>query len=186
MLHSIARRNIGRLRPAWIMRDRPIVSSLDQGKTSVTEASVVVEDHPIGTVSRQLYGHFAEHLGRCRPHMGAEALQVELDAEIAGPFGSPALTATASRTGGGVAVTLINRQYGGRPITANIYAAGIVSSSWLLTADSSNAVNDLASPERVSPRRLAVEGSLTGRCTVTMPPHSMATIEFAASGATGV
>ena len=91
----------------------------------------------------------------------------------------------ASSTGGGIAVTLINRQYGGRPITANIYPAGIVSSSWLLTAESSNAVNDLASPERVSPRRLAVEISGTGRCTVTMPPHSMATIEFAATGSTG-
>ena len=117
-----------------------------------------------------------------RPHMGAEALPVEVTAEPAGPFGCPGLSATASGRPGRVAVTLINREYR-RSVNANIRAPGSVSSSRLLTADSPNAVNDPANPERVSPRRLAVNDSGDGGWTVTMPPHSMATIEFSADGA---
>jgi len=115
--------------------------------------------------------------------MGAEALQVEVTADSAGAFGRPAVSATASGHLGGVAVTLINREYR-RPIVVNIEAAGNVVSSWLLTADTPNAVNDLANPERVSPQRLAVDGSRAGRYNVTLPPHSMATVEFATNGAT--
>ncbi|MGD0248915.1 MAG: alpha-N-arabinofuranosidase, partial [Candidatus Limnocylindrales bacterium] len=31
----------------------------------MADASVLVHDQPIGTISPRLYGHFAEHLGRC-------------------------------------------------------------------------------------------------------------------------
>jgi alpha-N-arabinofuranosidase len=37
---------------------------LSRGKASVTEVSIMVEDQPLGTISRRLYGHFAEHLGQ--------------------------------------------------------------------------------------------------------------------------
>ena len=145
---------------------------------NVLQAVVVTQG--TACVKTPTYHAFSMH----RPHMGAEALQVEVTAQSAGPFGGPTLSATASGRAGGIAVTLINRDHR-RPVTANIHAAGIVSSSWLLTADSPNAVNDPASPDRVSPRRLAVDGSPGGRCAVTMPPHSMATIEFTTDGATG-
>jgi alpha-N-arabinofuranosidase len=118
-----------------------------------------------------------------QPHMGADALQVEVEAESAGPFGRPALSATASGHSGGVAVTLINREYRS-PLVVNIETAGDFVSGWLLTAETPSAVNDPANPERVSPQRMVVDGSRAGRCTVTLPPHSMATVEFASSGAT--
>jgi alpha-N-arabinofuranosidase len=140
--------------------------------------AVVVTDGPT-CVKTPTYHALWMH----QPHMGAEALEVEVTAESAGPFGRPGLSATASAHSGGVAVTVINREYR-RPIVVNIEAAGNVVSGWLLTADTPNAVNDPANPERVSPGRLAVDGSRTGRYNVTLPPHSMATVEFATSGAT--
>jgi alpha-N-arabinofuranosidase len=139
--------------------------------------AVVVTDGPTCVKTPTYYA-----LWMHRPHMGAEALQVDVEAGPAGPFGRPALSATASGRSDGVAVTLINREYR-RPIVAGIQSAGNVASSWVLTADSPNAVNDPAHPERVSPRRLAVDCSRAGRCTITLPPHSMATIEFATNGA---
>ena len=139
--------------------------------------AVIVTDGPT-CVKTPTYHALSMH----RPHIGAEALQAEVEAESAGPFGRPALSATASGRSGGVAITLVNREYR-RPIAATVQAAGRVTSSWLLTADSPNAVNDRDNPERVSPRRLDVDHSRAGRCTVTLPPHSMATIEFATNGA---
>jgi alpha-L-arabinofuranosidase len=114
--------------------------------------------------------------------MGAEALQVEVTADSAGAFGGPSLSATASGCPGRAAVTVINREYR-RSVTVNTRAVGVVSSSRLLTAESPDAGNDPANPERVAPRRLVVDDSRAGRCTVTLPPDSMATIEFATNGA---
>jgi len=117
-----------------------------------------------------------------RPHIGAEALPVVVAAEPAGPFAKPGLSATASRRPGSLAVTVINRLYE-RTVTVNIRATGRVSSSRLLTADSPNAVNDPTNPERVSPRPLTVDDTHPGRCTVQIPAHSMATIEFSTTAA---
>jgi len=117
-----------------------------------------------------------------RPHMGAQALQVEVTTDTAGGFGGPALSATASSRPGRVAVTMINRTYG-QSVTANIRAQGTIESSWVLTAESPNLGNDSLKPDRVAPRRLIVDGSRTGRCSATLPPHSMTTIEFATDGA---
>jgi alpha-L-arabinofuranosidase len=117
-----------------------------------------------------------------RPHIGAEALPVVVAAEPAGPFAKPGLSATASRQPGSLAVTVINRLYE-RTVTVNIRATGRVSSSRLLTADSPNAVNDPTNPERVSPRPLTVDDTHPGRCTVQIPAHSMATIEFSTTAA---
>jgi alpha-N-arabinofuranosidase len=139
--------------------------------------AVVVTDGP-ACVKTPTYHALALH----RPHMGAEALQVEVKAEPAGPFGRPGLSATASARNGSVAVTIINRDFR-RPTTATVLASGAVSSGRLLTADSPNAVNDPAGGDRVSLRRLAVERSEPGRVDVTLPPHSMATIEFTQHGA---
>jgi alpha-N-arabinofuranosidase len=139
--------------------------------------AVVVTDGP-ACVKTPTYHALALH----RPHMGAEALQVEVEAEPAGTFGRPGLSATASARNGNVAVTIINRVFR-RPTTATVLASGAVSSSRLLTANSPNAVNDPAGADRVSLRRLAVERSEPGHVDVTLPPHSMATIEFTQHGA---
>lgn len=139
--------------------------------------AVVVTDGP-ACVKTPTYYALSMH----RPHMGAEALQVEVEAEPAGPFGRPALSATASTRSGDVAVTVINKDYRD-PISANIALTGHVSSAWLLSADSSNAVNDPSQPDRVSMRPLSVGDARGGGRTVTLPPHSMATIVFAANGA---
>jgi alpha-N-arabinofuranosidase len=129
-------------------------------------------------VKTPTYHAFSLH----RPHIGAEALQVEVVASAAGPFGGPAVSATASGRPGRVTVTIINRDYG-LPATVTIQAGGDVVSSLILAGDSPAAVNDPSNPDRVSPRRLPTAGSRPGSCTVTMPAHSMATIEFAEHGA---
>jgi hypothetical protein len=50
------------------LRSRPgsaLEPGAPKGNESVTEASVTIEDQPLGAISRRLYGHFAEQLGRC-------------------------------------------------------------------------------------------------------------------------
>lgn len=113
-----------------------------------------------------------------RAHAGAEALQVEVDAEAIGP-GVAALSATASSGPRGIAVTILNRDYL-RPTTVDIRASGRASSCLLLAAESADSANDATTPERVVPGNLAFDSSAAGRCSVTLPPHSMATIEFMA------
>ncbi|MGA3057339.1 MAG: alpha-L-arabinofuranosidase C-terminal domain-containing protein [Candidatus Limnocylindrales bacterium] len=139
--------------------------------------AVVMTDGPV-CVRTPTYHALALH----RAHMGADALQVEIRAGESRSSGQPALSATASTRGEGIAVTLINRDIE-RATVVSIRAAGTVSSSSVLTADSPNAVNTPADPDRVSPRALAVESQGPGSCVTTLPPHSMATIEFAARGA---
>ena len=129
-------------------------------------------------VKTPTYHAFAMH----KPHMGAEALQVVVAAEPAGPFGGPGLSATASSRPGRLAVTIINRDYSS-PVIVNMQTSGTVTSSWLLTSETPDDGNDAGNPERVSPRRLVVDDSRAGRTTVNLPPHSMATIEFATNGA---
>jgi len=113
-----------------------------------------------------------------RAHAGAEAVQVEVDAEAVGP-GVAALSATASSGPRGITVTILNRDYR-RPTTVAVRASGSASSCLLLAAGSADSANDAAAPERVAPRNLAFDSSTAGSCSVTLPPHSMATIEFMA------
>jgi alpha-L-arabinofuranosidase len=76
-----------------------------------------------------------------------------------------------------MAITMINRDYR-TPVVANIRAAGLVSSSRMLAAESAAAVNSPADPNRVVLRDLAVVTRSPGWFSATLPPHSMATIEF--------
>src|ERR1035437_463671 len=47
-----------------LRQSRP--DGVTQGEASaVLEVKVIVDDQPIGIISPRLYGHFAEHLGRC-------------------------------------------------------------------------------------------------------------------------
>jgi alpha-N-arabinofuranosidase len=122
------------------------------------------------------YHAFALH----RPHVGAEALQVEVTTPVAGPMTGPAISATASGRAGGVATTIINRDFR-QPVTVTVRAPGELASGLVLAAESPNAVNDAEHPDRVSPRQLTTDHASAGRCIVTLPPHSIATLEFAAS-----
>jgi alpha-N-arabinofuranosidase len=126
------------------------------------------------------YHAFALH----RPHMGAEALRVEAQSDTAGPTGRPAITATASSRGSSTAVTILNRDYR-RPLPVTIRVAGRVTASTVVAADSPDAVNSPAQPDRVAPRPLAVDDRGHGSFSVTMPPCSIATIEFAGRAAEG-
>jgi alpha-N-arabinofuranosidase len=124
------------------------------------------------------YHVFALH----RPHMGAQALQVEVESEAVGPSAKPAVSATASTRDGNLAITLVNRDLGG-PHSVTIKAAGTVTAGTVLSADAPNAVNSTQRPDLVSPRALASESREPGSFTVTMPPCSVATIELAGYGA---
>ena len=138
--------------------------------------SVLVTDGPV-CIRTPTYHAFALQ----RVHIGAQALHVEVELDNSGMVGR-SVSATASTRGDGFAVTLINRDYT-RASVANIRAAGVVSSSWILTADSPNATNTPTDPNRVAPRPLVVESDGSGSCRTALPPHSMATIEFSARGA---
>jgi alpha-N-arabinofuranosidase len=116
--------------------------------------------------------------------MGAEALAVEIESVPAGSTGRPAISATASTRGGSAAVTLVNRDYR-RALTVTITIGGRATSGRVLTADSPAAVNSPSDPDRVSPRPLEIQGRGPGGVTVTLPPHSTATIEFAIHAAEG-
>lgn len=117
-----------------------------------------------------------------RAHLGGEALQMEVTGTAVGPTGKPQLSATASSRSGAIAVTLINRDYR-EPAVATVTGAGPFVSGWVLSAASPNDTNDAANPARVAPRPIAADDSGRGRWTVTLPPHSMATIECGPNGA---
>jgi alpha-N-arabinofuranosidase len=118
-----------------------------------------------------------------KPHIGAEALQVEVETEGARPS-RPLLSATASRQGHSTAVTMVNSDYK-RAVEVEIKASGHPSSAQILWADSPGAVNTVSDPVAVTLKPLDFDGSRTGSCTLDLPAHSMATILFTAAGATG-
>jgi len=111
------------------------------------------------------------------PHIGATALPVAVGRGFSLPGGAPAVSATASRTGAGLAVTLINRHVG-QPASVRIVCADAPdrASGQLLAADSPQAQNTAANPGRVAPT--AVEVARDGRdgWRVELPPHAMATV----------
>ena len=90
------------------------------------------------------------------------------------------VTATASQKEGGTAVTLVNRHYN-QPasVTLNVPATSRVVSARLLAADDPRAVNSAAQPDRVAPAALNIGADGANTWRVELPPHSMATVEFA-------
>ncbi len=116
------------------------------------------------------------------PHIGAQALAVEVATEVTLPTGRPAVSATASKSDGGTAVTLVNRHFD-RAVTAGVGEAGLAFlRARVLAADSANAVNSPEQPNRVTPRPLEVARTSEGQFSFTLPAHSMATVEFAQAG----
>ncbi len=112
------------------------------------------------------------------PHIGAAALPVELVHTAVLPDGGAAVSATASRKDGQVAVTVINRHIS-QPAKVKLSGsgAGAQAAGRLLAADSPQAVNSSDQPERVAPVELKpyAEGEAWW---VELPPHSMATVQL--------
>ncbi|MBZ0299493.1 MAG: alpha-N-arabinofuranosidase [Anaerolineae bacterium] len=115
------------------------------------------------------------------PHLGATALPVEVTqgAIMPGSEQISAVTATASTKAGKTAVTLINRHFDQSASVTLLANAAAVESAQVLTADDPRAVNSVDQPERVKPAALAVTADGTGCWRVELPPHAMATIQFA-------
>jgi alpha-N-arabinofuranosidase len=117
------------------------------------------------------------------PHLGASALPVEVTDSVSLPGGEKpisAVTGTASASDNGLAVTLINRHYD-QPASITLHVPGSrqVVSANLLTGDSPRAINSAHHPDSVklTPFNVGADGSELWR--VELPPHSMATIQFA-------
>jgi alpha-N-arabinofuranosidase len=111
------------------------------------------------------------------PHIGATALPVDIANGASLPDGSSAVSATASRTDEGVAVTLINRHYQqSASVRLACTDAPERAAGQLLAADSPRAYNSAGTPDRVAPTALAVQGNRRDGWLVELPPHSMATV----------
>ncbi len=117
-----------------------------------------------------------------RPHLGATALPVQLEHGAALPDGQPAVSATASRTGEGLAVTLINRHISEEArVLVRCGDAPESAAGQILTSASPRDTNSADEPDRVAPAELAVAPDGPGAWRVELPPHSLATIVLRAA-----
>jgi alpha-N-arabinofuranosidase len=116
------------------------------------------------------------------PHIGATALPVEIGHSDHLPDGSSAVTATASRTHEGLALTLVNRHFdqgaGVRVVCAD---APEQATCQMLTADNPRAGNSAEQPDRVAPTHLSVANDGRGAWRVELPPHTLATVVFSSA-----
>ncbi|HEU5011831.1 MAG TPA: alpha-L-arabinofuranosidase C-terminal domain-containing protein [Roseiflexaceae bacterium] len=110
------------------------------------------------------------------PHIGATALPVAVDGGANLPDGTSAVSATASRTADGVAVTLTNRHLK-EDASVRIACAGAPEHArgQLLAADSPAAQNSADTPDRVALTALSVARDGDG-WRVELPAHSVATV----------
>jgi len=116
------------------------------------------------------------------PHIGATALPVEIEAGDTVPGGFSTVSGTASTHGNGdMAITVINRHLtrGSQVTLRGIAGAGGVPRAQLLTADSPRAQNSIATPDAVAPVSLAVGGDAATGWRIELPPHAIATLQFA-------
>lgn len=131
----------------------------------------------VNTQGPQMYLTPTYHALRLHaPHLGATALPVDVAGGVTLPGGAPAVSATASRSDAGLAVTLVNRHYrAGASVRLTCPDAPGQAAGLLLAADSPAATNSVETPERVAPRALAVARDGDG-WRVELPPHAMATV----------
>jgi alpha-N-arabinofuranosidase len=116
------------------------------------------------------------------PHLGATALPVRVLSGAAQPGGAntiSAVTATASASASGTAITLINRHFD-EPASVTLDAPGTtrVAAAHLLSADSPRAGNNASQPDAVQPTLLAVQADGSERWRLELPPHSVATVQL--------
>jgi alpha-N-arabinofuranosidase len=113
------------------------------------------------------------------PHLGATALPVVVDLGDSLPDGSPGLSATASRSADGLAVTVINRhRHLGTDVCLDASLSFDTATAEVLTASAPNAANSADEPDRVAPVPLALQAEADQKWRFELPPHSMATIRF--------
>ncbi|MEO8612381.1 MAG: alpha-L-arabinofuranosidase C-terminal domain-containing protein, partial [Chloroflexota bacterium] len=115
-----------------------------------------------------------------RAHIGAEALAVQVDQGTHLADGTSAVTATASRSEKGVAVTLINQHFD-QPADVTLSLNGFKSAAGhLLTADSPRAMNSAEHPDTVGLTEWSATQDAPGQWRLELPAHSVGTIEFSA------
>jgi alpha-N-arabinofuranosidase len=116
------------------------------------------------------------------PHLGATALPVEITQGNSLPDGSSAVSATASRTEAGLAVTLINRHYH-QEASVRLICPGAPDQArgQLLTANSPAAINTATQPDTVTPVTLSVTHDGEDSWRLDLPPHALATVLIRAS-----
>lgn len=118
-----------------------------------------------------------------KPHLGATALPVDVtDGETipSGTRASSAVTATASQSANGTAVTITNRHYD-QPasVTLSVPGSARVVQAKLLASDDPRAVNSANQPDRVKLVDLNVSADGASQWKVELPAHAVATIMFA-------
>ncbi len=120
------------------------------------------------------------------PHIGATALTVETTQGTSIPNGqfnvsSSAVTATASSSERGTAVTLINRHFD-QAASVKLVTSGVnkVVKARILAGDSPRAQNSIEKPDQIKLADLSVTADGSNQWRIELPAHSMATIEFSA------
>jgi alpha-N-arabinofuranosidase len=115
------------------------------------------------------------------PHIGATALPVEIEQGSRLPGGSSTVTGTASHSGDGLALSLINRHFDqGASVRVVCADAPEHATGQILTADNPAAGNSVEHPNRVAPAQLAIAADDRGAWRVELPPHTLATVLFRA------
>ncbi len=114
-------------------------------------------------------------------HLGATALPVEVTQGAALPGSeTSAISATASLNADGTTLTVTNRHYD-QSAAVRLSAANTrsVRSAQLLAADNPRAVNSAQQPDQVKLAVLNVGADGVGQWRLELPPHSVATLQFA-------
>ncbi len=132
---------------------------------------------PVMTEQAQMWLTPTYHLLHMhKPHIGAQALPVAVDGASSLPSGGPAVSATASARGKGIAVTIVNRHLT-QPAEIRIAAmAGTAqATATLLTSASPADGNSADAPNAVAPVALTINAD-GGNWRVDLPPHAVATV----------
>jgi alpha-N-arabinofuranosidase len=116
-----------------------------------------------------------------KPHIGATALPVDVvHGGTISDGKSSAVTATASRSTNGMAVTLTNRHYD-QPasVTLTVPANEQVVQAQMLTSQDARDGNSAVQPDRVKPAKLHVAADGMKKWRMELPPHAVVTLVFA-------
>ncbi|MEO8395702.1 MAG: alpha-L-arabinofuranosidase C-terminal domain-containing protein, partial [Chloroflexota bacterium] len=114
-------------------------------------------------------------------HLGATAVPVDVAQGAALPGSeNSAVSATALLKAGGTTVTVTNRHYDqSASVSLSAPNTRSVKAAQLLSADSPRAVNSAQQPDQVKLAALDVAANGAGQWRIELPPHSVATIQFA-------
>ena len=138
---------------------------------------------PVMTSGRRIWLTPTYHALRLHaPHIGATALPIEIEHSSRLPNGGSAVTATASHTADGLALTVINRRFDqGASVRVACADAPEQANGQMLTADSPAAGNSAEQPDRIAPNHLPVANDGHDAWRIELPPHTLATVLFRAT-----